>query len=142
MLRAVVFLQCVCVGGYAHRVSAVQLLQQSEVGSFRESALLVHQSQQAQFLRQRKERTSCCCIGLKKKKTNPKKTPLSPQTAAVLSHQYSVIVQALRQLLDAEREMALFFSQTEKRVYFYFKFLGRCAKDLKILKNLLRCDLM
>lgn len=113
MLRAVVFLQCVCVrvGGYTHRVSAVQLLQQSEVGSFRESALLVHQSQQAQFLRQRKERTSCCCIGLKKK-TNPKKTPLSPQTAAVLSHQYSVIVQALRQLLDAEREMAFFFSQT------------------------------
>lgn len=57
------FAVCVCarVGGYAHRVSAVQLLQQSEVSSFRESALLVHQSQQAQFLRQRKEKTSCCC---------------------------------------------------------------------------------
>lgn len=36
----------------SHRVSAVQFLQQSEISAFGKATLLVHQCQQAQFLRQ------------------------------------------------------------------------------------------
>lgn len=42
----------------SHRVSAVQFLQQSEIGAFRKSTLLIHQRQQAQFLIE----TRCYCI--------------------------------------------------------------------------------